>query len=455
MYPLDDTIVAVSSPRGGAARGIVRLSGPLVVELLGKCFTPQPPLDLAAITQPTAIPGEFHLGGDFAPLPCELFLWPGQRSYTGGPVAEVHTLGSPPLLDAAVETLCRAGARLAQPGEFTLRAFMAGRIDLTQAEAVLGVIDAGDSTELDVALAQLAGGLARPLAELRDSLVELLTHIEAGLDFADEDIEFISPQQIQEQLTAANENVLSLVRQMQSRSDLVDRARVVLSGRPNTGKSSLFNALATDADALVSHEPGTTRDYLTAQFELDGIKCRLIDTAGVDDPADLAAPDREAQETANRQTKQSHVRILCIDSTRPLDDWERRQLSSAEQPGRIVVLTKIDLVRATDFDQAAIETSSLSGQGIDELEGRLRDAVLSATARGSSAVGSTALRCGESLRLAAESLARAITIAESQVGEELISAELRVALVELGTVAGAVYTDDLLDQIFSRFCVGK
>jgi len=455
MYPLDDTIVAVSSPRGGAARGIVRLSGPAVVELLEECFAPDPPLDMTAITRATAIPGQFDLGGDFSPLPCEVFLWPGTRSYTGGPVAEVHTLGSPPLLEAVVETFCRGGARLAGPGEFTLRAFMAGRIDLTQAEAVLGVIDAGDDAELDVALAQLAGGLARPLSQLRESLVELLSHIEAGLDFADEDIEFISPEQLAEQLSAVAEKVQDLVRQMESRSEAFDHARVVLSGRPNTGKSSLFNALAKDANALVSHQPGTTRDYLTAEFELDGIKCRLVDTAGVDDPAELSKPDRDSQQATDRQTKQAHVQILCIDGTRPLDDWEREQLSATEQPDRIVVLTKIDLPRATDFDHPAIETSSFDGQGIAELEGRLRDAVLSATAGTGSAVGSTALRCGQSLRLAAESLDRAMELAKSEVGEELISAELRVALNELGKVAGAVYTDDLLENIFSRFCVGK
>ena len=455
MYPLDDTIVAVSSPSGGAARGIVRLSGPDVAALLQKCFKPQPSLDMAVVSQPMAIPGEFLLGGRFSPLPCEILLWPDHRSYTGAPVAEVHTLGSPPLLDAAVEALCRVGARLAQPGEFTLRAFMAGRIDLTQAEAVLGVIDAGDPDELSVALDQLAGGLARPLGKLRHELVDLLAHLEAGLDFADEDIEFIAPAQLDSQLAMAAEHVQRLVRQMASRGESIETARAVLLGRPNTGKSSLFNALADDVSALVSHTPGTTRDYLSAEFDIDGVKCCLIDTAGVDNAADLSDPDKAAQAVGNQQTRQAQVRILCIDSTRALDDWERRRLTRHDVPHQIVVLTKIDLARATDFDQPAVETSSFSGQGIDELTGRLRDAILSAATAGSSAVGSTVLRCGESLRLAAACLARAKELATSQAGEELVAAEIHVALAELGKVAGTVYTDDVLDRIFSRFCIGK
>ena len=169
MHFLDDTIVAVASPPGGAARGIVRLSGPAIRRCLEGCFRPAPYVPLASLVRPTAVPGHLWLSG-FATPPCELYLWPGRQSYTGQPVAELHTLGSPPLLEAAVRAACAGGARPAEPGEFTLRAFLAGRIDLTQAEAVSGVIDAQDGPELHAALGAIGGRTGRPLGPLRETI---------------------------------------------------------------------------------------------------------------------------------------------------------------------------------------------------------------------------------------------------------------------------------------------
>jgi len=216
-----------------------------------------------------------------SPLPCDAYVWRDGQSYTGQPIVEVHTIGSPPLLQIVLRALCATGARLAGPGEFTLRAFLAGRIDLTQAEAVLAVIDAHDPQDLNVALGQLAGGLARPLHRLREALLDLLAHVEAGFDFADEELPFIEREELDRQLGAANDEVAAIVRQLALRGEPIDMARAVLVGRPNAGKSSLFNALAGDHAALVSEHPGTTRDYLVAELDLDGLKCRLIDTAGL------------------------------------------------------------------------------------------------------------------------------------------------------------------------------
>ncbi len=227
-------------------------------------------------------------------VPCDLFLWPGNRSYTREPVAELHTVGSPPVLQAVLAGACRAGARLAEPGEFTLRAFLAGRLDLTQAEAVLGVIDAGGADELQAALAQLAGGFARPLHQLREDLVQLLAELEAGLDFVEEDIRFISQQAVLARLESAGSLLATVTQQLASRYAARELPQVALVGPPNVGKSSLFNALVErfgDNDgskakrtmpALVSARRGTTRDYLTAMISLDGVRCELVDTAGVD-----------------------------------------------------------------------------------------------------------------------------------------------------------------------------
>lgn len=497
MYPLDDTIAAISSPPGGAARGMVRLSGPQTPTVVQQLFQAHDGRPLSAPTRPTVIPGSLCLPGMASDLPCELYLWPDGRSYTGGAVAEIHTLGSRPLLEAVLGAVGTAGARMAEPGEFTLRAFLAGRIDLTQAEAVLGVIDAADPDELQVALAQLAGGLAGPLHALRDTLVDLLAHLEAGFDFADEDLPFITPDELHRQLVEAAESVGKLARQMASRGETAGTIRAVLVGWPNTGKSSLFNALVRDTGALVSEHPGTTRDYLTAELDLDGVKCQLIDTAGMAPEPDRPLDDvqRAAQAAAAEQTRRAHVQLLCIDSTRPLNDWEGSELGRVPVGQRIVVLTKVDAAgeagllvpgrrtgsvsvgwdevppteRAAAEDggtsshptsptaslPARLRTSSVTGEGIAALREELRLAVLTAGASGAEVVAGTAARCRESLRLAAGSLKRALKIARTGRGEELVAAEVRVALDELGKVVGAVYADDVLDRIFRRFCIGK
>jgi tRNA modification GTPase len=450
MYALDDTIVAVASPPGGAARGVVRLSGPRLRSVLEGCFRPDPPLNLASLSAPTVVPGFLAIAKFASPLPCQLYLWSGNRSYTGQPVAEVHTFGSPPLLEAVVETACAGGARPAEPGEFTLRAFLAGRIDLTQAEAVLGVIDAAGSQELDAALKQLAGGLSQPLHRLRDALLELLAHLEAGFDFADEDLPFISADELLRQLGAAAEQVDQLVKKLAFRGEAAVRVRVALVGRPSAGKSSLFNALTGRIGAIVSDEPGTTRDYLTADLDLDGVKCQLVDTAGIDDemPA-IAATSIEAaaQEQSHEQRRTAHVRVLCLEAASGDHDVQFPQ---------IVVQTKCDRPDITrPAARSVIQTSAVTGEGIAKLKEAIRAAVLQAAGLDTEVVAGTAVRCGESLRMASASLDRARRAVQSGLGEELIAAEVRVALTELGKVAGAVYTDDVLDRIFSRFCIGK
>ncbi|MEZ6070254.1 MAG: hypothetical protein R3C10_08235 [Pirellulales bacterium] len=197
---LDETIAAVASAPGGAARAIVRVSGVKMRDVVAQCLELADGRDtaaaLAALRRATVLVGTIRLAGFRQPLPCDAYIWPTARSYTRESLAELHVPGSPPLAAAVVEAVCAAGARVARPGEFTMRAFLAGRLDLTQAEAVLGVIDATEQSALDVALTQLAGGLSGPLRALRDDLVELLALLEAGLDFAEEDIEFVSRDEV-------------------------------------------------------------------------------------------------------------------------------------------------------------------------------------------------------------------------------------------------------------------
>ncbi|HWB11846.1 MAG TPA: tRNA modification GTPase [Pirellulales bacterium] len=452
MLDPNDTIAALASAPGGAARGIVRVSGLGTLACVEACFVPDGGQPLSAVRRPTALSGVFALPSLTASLPGVLYLWPSSRSYTRQPTAELHTLGSPPLLEALLSHLCLHGARPAQPGEFTLRAFLAGRIDLTQAEAVLGVIDARGRQELDVALAQLAGGLAAPLARLRGDLLDLLAHLEAGLDFTEEDIEFISRHELQRHVSAALAAAERLATQMQARGEGASAVRAVLVGAPNVGKSSLFNAL-TGQKALVSDRAGTTRDYLTARLDLDGVICELVDTAGL---AGATADHIEtaAQEATRQQQRQAEIELLCLDATRELTSEEEASVREPARRERVVVFTKADRPCRAPMITGAIETSSRTGAGLDRLRARLRGLAQASNSE-TSVVAATALRCRESLRQATDALSRVQLLVESAGGEELIVAELRDVLSHLGEVAGVVYTDDILDRVFSRFCIGK
>jgi len=453
-FPTDDVITAIASAPGPANQGIVRVSGPRTLSVLAACF-PDDAETLATVISPQRIQGRLQLHPEVAPLPCQLYFWPDQRSYTRQPSAEIHLAGSPPLLDITLEMLCQQGARLAQPGEFTMRAFLAGRLDLTQVEAVLGVIDATNQRELDIALTQLAGGLATPLHTLREQLLTLLAHLEAGLDFVEEDIQFISPSELLQQLGEISHVMATTLDQIRGRDEHNSQIRIVLRGAPNVGKSSLLNALAGDAAALVGAEQGTTRDYVTRRCKINTLECLLIDTAGTTQATEHDRVAQQAQQVAREQAAQATLELLCIDGTRTPNAWEQQQLQLNDLTARIHVITKADLTPCESSSVAGIRTSSVTGEGLDQLQQSIYQRLTRPTQHTTAVVPDTLLRCRESLRLAGESIERARELTQQGLGEELVSAELRVALDELATVVGAVYTDDLLDRIFSRFCIGK
>ena len=449
VLDLQDTIAAIGTVPGPAARGMVRVSGPRTIACLADSFSPaKAEIRWETLQTPCVVTGTFR--AELA-IPCELLLWPSQRSYTRQPSAEIHTLGSAPLLHRVLAKICAHGARLAESGEFTLRAFLAGRVDLTQAEAVLGVVDARGQDELDCALGQLAGGLSQPLAQLREQLVGVLAELEAGLDFAEEDIQFISSDELHSRLVAGEQTVARIREQLSLRTAANELPRVVLSGAPNVGKSSLFNALVelrgkqpARAAAIVSARAGTTRDYLTATIDLGGLVCELVDTAGAAQ-AQGSTIDDAAQAMTDGQLRQADLQVLCYDAP--------TVLPSAEIG--VCALTKADLWDERPTTSPVTACSSLTGEGLSGLCDRIRRQLLESAEVPGSAVASTAARCTESLRLAGESLALAIQLVERPGSEELIAAEVRGALLELGNVVGAVYTDDLLDRIFSQFCIGK
>jgi tRNA modification GTPase len=437
----DDTIVALSSPPGPGLRGIVRLSGPDAVQIVSRVFSPAGPFDPS---RRAAVSGSVRLPGLAAGLPADLYLWPPPRTYTGQPLAELHTVSSPPLLELLIAELLNAGARAAGPGEFTLRAFLAGKCDLPRAEAVLGVIEASDRAELSLALAQLAGGVTRPLDGLRDDLLNLLADVEAGLDFTEEDITFIDRRDLLLRLGKGLAQLTNLRKQLEGRALGGPAFRAVLVGHPNAGKSSLFNSLAGGPAALVSPQPGTTRDYLVKRLDLAGVSVELIDTAGWGETAD--AIEGQAQELGRGQARRADLLLVCVEAGRWTDETEREWLGRLEAVG---VATKCDRGEPA---AGLLPTCAATGDGLDELRALLADR---ARSQKQPALAPSLSRCRHHVDAALDHLRKAHNAVVFEDPPEIVALEMRGALDAVGSMVGAVYTDDLLDRIFSRFCIGK
>ncbi len=452
----DDTIAALASPPGSALRGIVRVSGPDVKDAVAAIFQPDDHERWQTSKSSFRYLGQLTLP-QLPAVESAVMLWPGKRSYTGEPLAEIHTLGSPPLLEAILATLYSGGVRPARAGEFTLRAFLGGRIDLTQAEAVLGVIDAEDHHELNAALQQLAGGLSSRLATERASLLDLLADLEAGLDFVDEDIQFVSADDIQQRLNRSLATIRVLLLDAETRMQTSVHRRVVLAGLPNAGKSSLFNSLTESDAALVSDQQGTTRDYLTGRVYCGETVIELIDTAGAEPVANEHDIMHQAGTLRTDALRAADLIVFCSEcemspSERQQDDEFASELKRLERP-ILRVTTKSDLSSNGSADGLPVSINDAASLA------RLKSAIaeqLSTRNRGErQLIGTTAARCRESLRATETALQDALEATLSESGEELIALEIRAGLEHLGHILGTVYTDDILDRIFSKFCIGK
>ena len=452
-FSLDDPIVAVATPPGPAFRGIVRVSGANAVSIVDRI------LDVSVPSKgpPVRLTGHLHTERLGSPLAASVLLWPGTRSYTGQPMAEFHVIGAPPVLELLSSAVVDMGARLAERGEFTMRAFLNGRIDLLQAEAVSGVIDAADHDELLSALSQLGGGLTQQLRGIRSAVIAVLGDLEAGLDFVEDDIEFISTAEVVERLNDIRSVLKHLLIDARQRLPSDSRPRVVLAGLPNAGKSTLFNRLAQADLAIASKTVGTTRDYLSCPIIIGNLTVELVDTAGWGNfISDIMS---FAQEQRRQQLDSAELVVWCSAADQHPDeqaaDRTLRDQSQSQTHQFVRIVTCADRVRRCHESAELLRVSAVTGEGLDDLRRLISDTLTGDRSSRHELVATTSLRCGHSIQQALFSVDRALDSATRGLGDEIIVISLRETLRELRSMLGETWTDDILDHIFSSFCIGK
>lgn len=459
-YQEEDTIAALATPAGEGGIAVIRVSGPAAFAI-GTHLLVFKSGSLATFDSHTIHLGTVQANG--APVDQVMVsIFRAPNSYTGQDVVEISAHGGMAVTQKILQLLFQAGARHAAPGEFTKRAFLNGKIDLMQAEAIVDLIKAKSTKAAEVAARQVAGSLSRQLKGLKERLMKLYAHFEAYLDFPDEHLEVYGQKEIAAGLTQARQEVEALLASFSRAALLREGAVVALVGKPNVGKSSLFNALLERDRALVSPLPGTTRDHLEEYLEIQGAPIRLLDTAGLahasQDPLDQLGMAR-----TRRVLAEAHAYLLLVDGSAPLDarDHEVMEALDAQKP-RLTLVHKSDLPRQVDLKALAALTgqadilfvSSQTREGLEILEKRICTALFGPDKE---VVGEkiTRLRHKNALETALAALQRAEIAFTQQASLEFLSLELKTALESLKELVGEVYSEDLLDIIFAEFCIGK
>jgi tRNA modification GTPase len=460
---LDDTIVAISTPPGRGGLGVVRLAGPDARALAA------PLLRLKRDLEPgRALYGDLIEPGDAAAVEGSPFR-PGEKidevvvtyfqkphSYTTDDIVEISTHGAPVVLRHVLELALERGARLAEPGEFTLRAFLNGRLDLTQAEAVRDLIESQTLYQAKVAAQQMEGALSGRIAPIKQQLVELIALLEAGIDFAEDDVDVLPAEQILERIAAVRAPLEELARSFAYGKLVHEGMTLAIVGRPNVGKSSLFNRLVERERAIVTATPGTTRDLVTETVAIGGIPLRLVDTAGLRRALD------EAESIGIRKSMEAladaDLVVVVLDAAQPASAEDVELLRQVEGRPAIVVENKIDLVpgkSAAAPVNRRLRTSAVTGEGVAELKDAiLRHASGEAGAQPESGF-LTSVRHAGLVQEALAALAAARASSGQNIPHEMILLDLYNALRPLDAVTGATTADDILNLIFSTFCIGK
>ena len=480
----EDTICAVATPAGAGGIGIVRISGPgaLVVaekivrlrsdQLLG--IVPSHTLHLADILGPgtssertESVRNQTRLSDQIIDEGLVVYM-KGPRSFTAEDVVEIHCHGSGVVLGRVCEACLSAGARLAQPGEFTKRAFLNGRLDLSQAEAVLDTIKAKSEVGLKIAQRHLRGELGQQVDRLRTRLLGMLAHVEAGIDFVEEDISFIGREELIGSLQETLDKIHEMLATAETGRVLREGARVVIVGRPNVGKSSLLNSLLREDRAIVTEIPGTTRDVIEESVIWDGLAVTLVDTAGLRETTDVV--EQEGIKRTRSAQENGDIVLHVLDAAELNRNGLQNGLGEFVAPSSggqgMVLINKSDLVDTTSLKHLigcveermrckVIPISVRTGSGLEELKKSIRSILSQASLESDEGVVVTNVRHRMALERAGVSIREALDSTRKGIEPEFVAVDLRGASDSLGEITGAITSDDILNRIFSDFCIGK
>jgi tRNA modification GTPase len=451
IVSLDETIAAISTPPGRSALGIVRISGPAALLIVSRLFRCDSPVEhrRALVGNWVDVNGEplDHVVLTFAAKP---------NSYTGEDLVEISAHGNPIVLYRILQSAFHAGARMATPGEFTLRAVANGKLDLMQAEAIHEFVQAQTEQQARTQLRQIEGVASKKVAPIQSGLVDLIAHMEAGIDFAEDDVDVVQKEVVEKQLAS----ILKRLETVQSTFDygrlLVEGLRVTIVGKPNVGKSSLFNRLLRSDRAIVTEIPGTTRDVLTEPISLNGVPLRISDTAGIRETQDRV--EAIGVSRSLEMMSDCDVTIVVLDGSSPMGDEDESILRRAQRQAHVVAVNKADLAKAFELSSngaRVVRVSALTGAGMEDLEAALGAFIAERKADASDDFVLTSARQNQALLRAMDGVSAAGKAVAKDVPHEMILLDLYASLSALNEMTGEVVTEDILDKIFSSFCIGK
>jgi len=455
-----ETIAAISTAPGEAGIGIVRISGPKALDILDTLFKPKRRKSIREYSPRKMVYG-FILEGDERIDEVLAVYMKGPGTYTAEDIAEIDCHGGLVPSRKILEMVLKNGARAAERGEFTKRAFLNGRLDLAQAEAVMDLIGAKTDKSYDIALDQLEGGLSLKVKSIRNELLSLLAGIEVAIDYPEEDIEEISYEGILEHGQAAKNAISDLLETADTGKIMRQGLQTVIIGKPNVGKSSLLNALLQEARAIVTNVPGTTRDIIEEHLNVRGIPLKIVDTAGIRETEDMI--EKMGVEKSKAFFNKADLVILVLDAGDALKDEDREMMEYVKARKAIVLINKTDLevkidekeIRELMGDKAIIRTSVLKGSGLKELEDKIVDMVYSGEVfkRGDALV--TSARQKNALERALISINEAIETTKKKMPYDFIEIDIKNSYAYLGEIIGETVGDDIIDKVFSDFCLGK
>lgn len=458
---MDRTIAAIATAPGEAGIGIVRISGDESIDILDKIFKPKKDVTVEELPSRTVVYG--HVTDDYGDVLDEVLaiIMRKPYSYTTEDVVEIHCHGGIVPVRRIMQEVLKHGAELAEPGEFTKRAFLNGRIDLAQAEAVIDVITSKTETGLNAALNQLEGELSKAVRAVMDKLLAMLAHIEASIDFPEHDVEEITKSNIEAMLLEAKTSVRTLLESFDEGKLVRDGLRTSIIGRPNVGKSSLLNVLLKENRAIVTEVPGTTRDIIEEYLNIGGLLIRLVDTAGIRETEDIV--ERIGVERTKAVIKDSDLVILVVDASEELTDEDIEIIEMIKGKKVITALNKIDLgerhsstmLKGLFGEENVIQMSVRNGVGIDKLEDRVKELVFQGKLSISNNSMVTNIRHKNLLDRALNNVQRAISSIEDDIPVDLVSVDIREAWSCLGAITGDSIEEDIVKEIFSKFCIGK